>query len=79
LWCRQGAIKKTFDESPSAFSALRLLAESNNITHQIKHEIKGEIGTLGESPSGSASSTQLAKWPNVPIFNPTSRIQLLNP
>uniref|UniRef100_M1D9N4 Uncharacterized protein n=1 Tax=Solanum tuberosum TaxID=4113 RepID=M1D9N4_SOLTU len=66
--CRQRAIKKTFGESSSAFGDLRLLAEIYRVNHQIRHEIKGEMGTLGESPNGSASSTQLAKRPKgVPL------------
>ncbi|KAG5585696.1 hypothetical protein H5410_046130 [Solanum commersonii] len=69
----------TFGEPPSAFGDLRLLAESYRTQHQLKHEIEGEMGTFGESPSGLTSSTQLANRPNMPTFNPSSRIQPRNP
>uniref|UniRef100_M1DW99 Uncharacterized protein n=1 Tax=Solanum tuberosum TaxID=4113 RepID=M1DW99_SOLTU len=72
--CIQRVKEKPFGESSSAFGDIKLLAEGYRMNHQIKHEIKGEMGTLGEPPSGSASLTQLAKRLNVPIFNPTSQI-----
>ncbi|KAG5572131.1 hypothetical protein H5410_061897 [Solanum commersonii] len=57
---------------------LKLLVESYKTSHQIKHEIKGEMGALREPLSGLASSTQLTKRPNVPTFNLTSQIQPRN-
>ncbi|KAG5623932.1 hypothetical protein H5410_009150 [Solanum commersonii] len=46
---------------------------SPKATMQLK--IKGDIGNFDKPPSGSMSSTQLAKRPNVPTFNLTSQIQ----
>uniref|UniRef100_M1E0M0 Uncharacterized protein n=1 Tax=Solanum tuberosum TaxID=4113 RepID=M1E0M0_SOLTU len=75
----KGRLRKTFGESPSAFGDLRLLSESYRTKLHILHEIKGDMGNFDEPPSGSASSTHLAKRPNVPIFNPTSQIRPRNP
>ncbi|KAG5614836.1 hypothetical protein H5410_014660 [Solanum commersonii] len=61
------------------FGKLRLLAESYRTQLKIKHEIKGDKGNFGEPLSGLASSTQLAKRPNAPTFNPISQIQPRSP
>lgn len=57
-----------FRESSSAFGNLRLLVKSHKTQHQIKIEIEGKLGNFGEPSRGLASSTQLAKQPNMLIF-----------
>ncbi|KAG5599364.1 hypothetical protein H5410_030734 [Solanum commersonii] len=41
----------TFGESPSIFGALRLLTKSYRIKHQLRRQISGGVGTLGEPSS----------------------------
>uniref|UniRef100_M1DBP1 Uncharacterized protein n=1 Tax=Solanum tuberosum TaxID=4113 RepID=M1DBP1_SOLTU len=53
--------QKTIGETPNAFGDIKIPIESYSNQQHIHHEIKGDVGLLGELPSGSASSTQLAK------------------
>lgn len=46
----------------------KLLSEWYNISQHILHNIKGDIGTFGELPSGSTSLTELTELLNMPIF-----------
>ncbi|KAG5616634.1 hypothetical protein H5410_016458, partial [Solanum commersonii] len=77
--CREKVIKKTFGKSPNALSDLRLLAESYITNHQIKHKIKGEMGTLDEPPNGSTSSIQRAYFqPNFTNTTPENKNQKMH-
>lgn len=77
--CRQRVIKKTFGESPSAFSDFKLLVEIYKAKLQVNHESKGEIEYIDEIPSRSVSLMQLTKLPNMLNFNQTSRIKSCKP
>ncbi|KAG5580373.1 hypothetical protein H5410_051000 [Solanum commersonii] len=61
---RQRAIKNTLGESPSAFGDVMLLAKNGDIRRTAKWF--GELDLAHQ-------------WPNIFIFNPTSRIQPCNP
>lgn len=48
----QKVIKKTLGKSLSAFSENMFLAKIYKGKQDKQHEIKGEMGTIGELPSG---------------------------